>query len=134
MYYKNKISVTMCDVSKGGGWVRGPYKSTYFQLYSCIKIKLSSQVNFLAYYGSTNQSINIHEILKFKNFLIRFGTVRLKWKTGFTLLRHIPYYFFISPPKRSDFYAARTVLLWRSVNSSRIRYENRDAPMQSGIV
>ena len=41
----------------------------------------------------------------------------------------------ISLPKRSDFYAAsRTGLLWRSVNSSRIRYENRDAPMQSGIV
>ena len=39
---------------------------------------------------------------------------------------------FISPPKRSDFYAAsRTGLLWRS---SQIRYENRDAPMQSGIV
>jgi hypothetical protein len=33
---------------------------------------------------------------------------------------------FISPPKRSDFCSAsRTGLLWRSVNSSRIRYENR---------
>ena len=42
---------------------------------------------------------------------------------------------FISPPKRSDFCSAsRTGLLWRSVNSSRIRYENRYAPMQSGIV
>jgi hypothetical protein len=35
---------------------------------------------------------------------------------------------FISPPKRSDFYAvSRTGLLWCSVNSSRIRYENRDS-------
>ena len=37
---------------------------------------------------------------------------------------------FISPPKQSDFYSAeRTGLLWCSVNSSRIRYENRSAPM-----
>jgi hypothetical protein len=28
------------------------YKSTYFRVYSRIKIKSSSQVNFLAYYGS----------------------------------------------------------------------------------
>jgi hypothetical protein len=34
---------------------------------------------------------------------------------------------FISPPKRSGFYAvSRTGLLWCSVNSSQIRYENRD--------
>jgi hypothetical protein len=42
---------------------------------------------------------------------------------------------FVSPPKRSHFCSAsRTGLLWRSVNNSRIRYENRDVPMQSGIV
>jgi hypothetical protein len=53
-----------------------------------------------------------------------------------TLLRHMPDYFsyhlelqsgVIFTPRRVPDYC----LLWRSVNSSRIRYENRDAPMQS---
>jgi hypothetical protein len=52
------------------------YKSTYFRVYSRIKIKSLSQVNFLAYYGSTNQS---------KIVLIRYGTLRLKWKTALRL-------------------------------------------------
>ena len=53
-----------------------------------------------------------------------------------TLLRHAHTgLLFISPPNRGDFYAtSRTGLLWRSVNSSRIRYENRDAPMQSSTL
>jgi hypothetical protein len=58
------------------------YKSTYFRVYSRIKIKSSSQVNFLAYYGSTNQS-TFTKFWNLKTFLIRFGTVRFKWKTGF---------------------------------------------------
>jgi hypothetical protein len=58
------------------------YKSTYFRVYSRIKIKSSSQVDFLVYYGSTNQS-TFAKFWNLKTFLIRFGTVRLKWKTGF---------------------------------------------------
>jgi hypothetical protein len=57
------------------------YKSTYFRVYSRIKMKRSSQVNFLAYYGSTNQS-TFTKFWNLKTFLIRFGMVRLKWKTG----------------------------------------------------
>jgi hypothetical protein len=55
------------------------YKTTYFRVYSRIKIKSSSQVNFLAYYGSTNQS-TFTKFWNLKTFLIRFGTGRLKWK------------------------------------------------------
>jgi hypothetical protein len=53
-------------------------------VYSRIKIKSSSQVNFLAYYGSTNQS-TFTKFWNLKTFLVRFGTVRLKWKTGLIL-------------------------------------------------
>ena len=53
-------------------------------------------------------------------------------RPGFTVYT-VPVYtglLFTSPPKRSDFCSAeRTGLLWCSVNSSRIRYENRSAPM-----
>ena len=38
------------------------------------------------------------------------------------------------PFPRFSFSVLSLPLLWRSVNSSRIRYENRYAPMQSGIV
>jgi hypothetical protein len=57
------------------------YKSTYFRVYSRIKIKSSSQVNFLAYYGSTNQS-TFTKFWNLKFVLIRCGTLRLKWKTA----------------------------------------------------
>ena len=57
------------------------YKSTYFRVYSSIKIKSSSQVNFLAYYGSTNQS-TFTKFWNLKFVLIRYGTLRLKWKTA----------------------------------------------------
>jgi hypothetical protein len=60
------------------------YKPTYFRVYSRIKIKSSSQVNFLVYYGSTNQS-TFTKFWNLKTFLIRFGTVHLKWKTGLTI-------------------------------------------------
>jgi hypothetical protein len=52
-------------------------------VYSRIKIKSSSRVNFWAYYVSTNQS-TFTKFWNLKTFLIRFGTVRLKWKTGLT--------------------------------------------------
>jgi hypothetical protein len=57
------------------------YKSTYCRVYSRIKIKSSSQVNFLAYYGSTNQS-TFTKFWNLKFVLIRYGTLRLKWKTA----------------------------------------------------
>ena len=54
-----------------------------------------------------------------------------------TLLRHIPDYFsyHLQIGGGGGNYCG-TELLWRrrSVNSSRIRYENRDAPMQSGTL
>jgi hypothetical protein len=53
-------------------------------VYSRIKIKSSSQVNFLAYYGSTNQS-TFTKFWNLKTFSLRYGTVRAKWKTGFTI-------------------------------------------------
>jgi hypothetical protein len=40
-----------------------------------IKIKSSSQVNFLAYYGSTNQS-TFTKFWNLKTFSLRYGTVR----------------------------------------------------------
>jgi hypothetical protein len=49
------------------------YKSTYFRVYSRIKIKSSSQVNFLAYYGSTNQS-TFTKFWNLKTFSLRYGT------------------------------------------------------------
>jgi hypothetical protein len=45
-------------------------------------MKSSSQVNFLAYYGSINQS-TFTKFWNLKTFFIHFDTVRLKWKTGF---------------------------------------------------
>jgi hypothetical protein len=59
------------------------YKSTYFRVYSRIKIKSSSEVNFLAYYGSTNQS-TFPKFWNLKTFSLRYGTIRLKWKTALT--------------------------------------------------
>jgi hypothetical protein len=46
---------------------------------SPIKIKSSSQVNFLAYYGSISQS-TFTKFWNLKFVLIRVGTLRLKWK------------------------------------------------------
>jgi hypothetical protein len=68
------------------------YKSTYFRVYARIKKKSSSQGNFFAYYGSTNQS-TFTKFWNLKTFLIRFGTVRLKWKTGFNPNSPMPMYF-----------------------------------------
>ena len=82
------------------------YKSTYFRVYSRIKIKSSSQVNFLAYYGSTNQS-TFTKFWNLKTFLIRIGTVRLKWKTGLTV------WFYAADMRMFiDFNGASTVHWW----------------------
>jgi hypothetical protein len=51
------------------------------EVYSRIKIKSSSQVNYLAYYGSTNQS-TFTKFWNLKFVLIRYGTLLLKWKTA----------------------------------------------------
>ena len=49
--------------------------------------------------------------------------------TGFTVYS-APVCTGLLPPKRSDFHSAeRTGLVWYSVNSIRIRYENHYAPM-----
>jgi hypothetical protein len=50
-------------------------------VYSRIKIKSSSQVNFLAYYGSTNQS-TFTKFWNLKTFSLHYGTIRAKWKTA----------------------------------------------------
>jgi hypothetical protein len=74
--YRN-VSVSMRRLKRG---LYIHVLPSYFRVYSRIKIKSSSQVNFLAYYGSTNQS-TFTKFWNLKTFSLRYGTVRAKWKT-----------------------------------------------------
>jgi hypothetical protein len=104
-------------------------------VYSRIKVKSLSEVNFLAYYGSISQS-TFTKFLNLKMFLIRFGTVRLKWKTGFRLEAKFPYRHSITTTKNHingssvERFAISQILV---ASPNNIHRRSRDVLLVSGM-